>query len=43
MKKLNLLIVMALFAFTVQAQEVKFPALDTSLRIFLIILLMQPR
>lgn len=30
MKKLNLLIVMALFAFTVQAQEVKFPALDTS-------------
>lgn len=30
MKKLNLLIVMALFAFTVNAQEVKFPGLDSS-------------
>ncbi|MBB6273689.1 hypothetical protein HDF26_004149 [Pedobacter cryoconitis] len=30
MKKLNLFIVMALFAFTVNAQEVKFPGLDTS-------------
>jgi hypothetical protein len=30
MKKLNLVIVMALFAFTVNAQEVKFPGLDTS-------------
>ncbi|MGY0039488.1 hypothetical protein [Pedobacter sp. NJ-S-72] len=30
MKKFNLLIVMALFALTVNAQEVKFPGLDTS-------------